>query len=75
MRLDPTKVRIDKNIQVPPRTNFYGPITARMNVGDSVYLDNAMWANSLASSLKKLGFGAVTRREKTGVRVWKIKKD
>lgn len=73
MEIKPHK--IEKNIPVPAWQKIgVNYVTARtMKPGDSVYFSNPVQAMGLAGQIRKIGFVAVTRKEKSGRRVWMLK--
>lgn len=66
---------IDSNVPPPPPDTKRGKwvrLAHKMDIGDSVLLDNLTESNSLYRALERLGFGARTARDNGGIRLWKL---
>lgn len=70
--------KIEKRVPIPDRHGRHGAPKypfAELGVGDSVFIDNINSSAAIASSLNylrlKSGFHFVTRKEASGVRVWR----
>lgn len=66
-------MQFDKDIPIPPPLFRFG--FSEMAVGDSTFIDREKSKSaraSLAVCAKKNGFGFETRKEKTGIRIWRV---
>ena len=68
-------MRIDKNIPVP-RTQvkkaIWATLVDKMDVGDSVLVNNVSERASLTNAIKAQGYEATTRKEDDKFRVWRL---
>jgi hypothetical protein len=67
--------RIDKNVPLPVtgRGGEMNALIARMEVGDSVYVDTWKTLNVWRNRISGRGFKAISRKEGKGWRIWKGK--
>ena len=69
-------MKIEKNIPISEHghngSGHLSKIIRKMEVGDSVVFQDRKKANSFTSSVKRLGYKAVTRKVDNGIRVWKM---
>lgn len=66
---------IDSDVPPPaPRTKRgkWVRLATKMEIGDSVLLNDYTESNSLYRALERLGFGARTARDNGGIRLWKL---
>ena len=67
-------MKIEKNIPIPPRGNQKNTVLfEKMEVGDSVLVENRQKSMSVANALNRKGRKAVTRSVDGGIRVWRTK--
>ena len=74
--------KIEKNVPVPEHASKWSRLAARMEVGDSVRLENGSQASGLMGAIKRQKFQGVVRclvenakgaeRAKSPHRVWKV---
>lgn len=71
--------KIEKNIPIPLRHGKHNKTYQLMEVGDSIFISDARLGRSYALSFgvwikrKKLDWEKVVRKEKEGIRIWRIK--
>lgn len=68
-------MRIDKNIPVPRKQikkAVWAALVDKMDVGDSVLVNNVSERQSLTNAIKAQGYEVTTRREDDKFRVWRI---
>jgi len=70
--------KIEKNIPVyvhaKTGTGYLTTIVNKMEIGDSVLVEDRNKANSLGLTIRALGYKAVTRKDGKKIRVWKLEK-
>jgi hypothetical protein len=65
-------MKIEKNIPIPPRGHQKNTaLLEKMEVGDSVLVENRRKSVSTAQVLNRKGWKAVTRTVHGGIRVWR----
>ena len=70
------KYKIEKNIPITKqyRGGVWKDLIDKMEVGDSVLVENRIAANALVIVMKKYGYRPVTRTDGKKIRVWKLEK-
>ena len=70
------KYKIEKNVPISEhgKTGKWSSIGKKMEIGDSVLVNNRKEAVSISLVLKRAGYKAVTRKVNNGVRVWKVER-
>lgn len=73
-RRDKIKMKIEKNIPIPPRQCRY-PELVQMEIGDSILIKEPRGSvqNTVCRIGKRLGVKFTTRQMNHGVRVWRVK--
>lgn len=67
-------IKIDKNIPIPKSSSKYADFIGKMEVGDSVMVENLRARNSLYQVMKRKGWEIVSRKSTNqSYRLWRTK--